>query len=354
MTAPLPATSPLFVRQPSTVDLVADTSPTTWASWRDNATHCDRSLRRRLLFSGAKAAEVLGGLVTNDVTKLEVGSGQYAAALSPKGKVIADLRIMRVASELLLVDADMLCGTGLVAMIRKYVNPRLATYRDITESTCCVGVYGPHASAAMEQLLAGVTLDHRVLSAEWTPFRVETVTVDGESWWIVASPDFGVTGYDLFLPTSHKDRVASALSTLPHTSDAECEAARIVAGRPRWGVDLDDGTIPQEARLDALGAISFDKGCYTGQEVVARLHFRGHVNRRLVMLSAPAAAPLPFGAEVKSAEGNVVGDVRSSTRVPPDRCVAIAMVRREVPDGARVLVNDVEVAVEAIPRPSSS
>jgi folate-binding protein YgfZ len=119
--------------------------------------------------------------------------------------------------------------------------------------------------------------------------------------------------------------------------------ARVEAGYPEWGLDVDDSTIPQEANLDALGAISYTKGCYTGQEVVARIHFRGHVNRHLRGLAfalddgaeaAERAAPIPAGAALVDEHDKPVGDVRTSARSPRLGGVALGMVRREVPVGA--------------------
>jgi folate-binding protein YgfZ len=109
----------------------------------------------------------------------------------------------------------------------------------------------------------------------------------------------------------------------------------VEAGYPEWGLDVDDGTLPQEANLDELRAISYTKGCYTGQEVVARIHFRGHVNRHLRGLAYPAdAGVVPRGAQLTDEEGKVVGDVRTSVLSPRLGGVALGMVRREVAPGA--------------------
>jgi folate-binding protein YgfZ len=97
---------------------------------------------------------------------------------------------------------------------------------------------------------------------------------------------------------------------------------------------MNDSTIPQEANFDALGAISYTKGCYTGQETVARVHFRGHVNRFLRRLHFVSASVPPTSAELVNDAGEVVGDVRSVALSPRHGGVAIAMVRREVAPGA--------------------
>jgi len=133
------------------------------------------------------------------------------------------------------------------------------------------------------------------------------------------------------------------------------EIARIETGRPEWGVDMDDTTIPQEANFDALRAISYTKGCYVGQEVVARVHFRGHVNKHLRGLMAGKSEPAPEGAAVLSATGEQVGEVRSSALSPRLGAVAMGMIRREIETGTDVTLQwdggKVSAKVSALPLP---
>jgi tRNA-modifying protein YgfZ len=353
MTLPAAATgAPIPSRTTLTIDPLDDADRHALAALQTGVIWCDRSDRRRFILSGPKAAEVLGGLVTNDVVRLAVGAGQLAAALTPKGKVIAVLRVVRVSDDELLVDADARSGPGFFAMIRKYINPKLAAYRDVTDSTACIGLYGAAAAQVVRTLCARCGVQAPDGLDTFAPYQVACVDAAEGRWTVMRSPDLGVTGYDLIVPIAALPPLRAALVDLPMATGAVCELARIEAGRPAWGVDLDDTTIPQEAALERLQAISFDKGCYTGQEVVARLHFRGHVNKRLVWLKGAGAHPLPSGAEVATLEGSVVGDVRSSAVRPDDQCIALAMVRREVVDGAIVRVGDVEVRVHELP-PSS-
>jgi folate-binding protein YgfZ len=345
----VPATAIAAVRTPLTLAPLDDAQRGAWTALHDTVTWVDRSTRRRFMFTGAKAADVLGGLVTNDVVALPVGAGQYAAALTPKGKVIADLRIVRLADDRVLVDTGALAGDGFLAMVKKYVNPRLAAHRDISAVTQCIGIYGPHAAAALQRLLETHQLTIASALEAMPPFHAQAWPV-GDDWWIaLASPDLGVTGFDLIVPTTHRERLSDALSGMPELSHDAAELARVAAGRPAWGIDMDDSTIPQEACLEQLHAISFEKGCYTGQEVVARLHFRGHVNKRLVRLLASGTEPLPSGAEVKNGD-SIVGDVRSSGVLPTGAPVAIAMVRREVTDGATVSVGERDAVVHSLVR----
>jgi folate-binding protein YgfZ len=306
---------------------------TAYRALHDAAALVDRSARVRMTFSGAQAKAALGGLLTNDVAALVPGSGLRAAALTPKGRVIALVRVADRGEDL-LVDADAAAGAGFGAMIRKFVNPRLATYADVTAGTRCLGVYGPRAADYLTATL-GVTAaqlaamdDHAVLLLGEGAERIT----------VLRSADLSLPGFDCIAGTDRIDAMERALTLVGVTtaSAAVTAVARVEAGVPQWGIEMDEETIPQEANLDALGAISFSKGCYTGQEVVARIHFRGHVNRHLRWLSA--SEPIPVGATVVDASGKELGTVRSSVISPRRGPLAIAMVRREILPGSEVLV----------------
>jgi folate-binding protein YgfZ len=115
------------------------------------------------------------------------------------------------------------------------------------------------------------------------------------------------------------------------------ELLRVAAGVPALGRDMDEGTLVQEANLDGLGAVSFTKGCYTGQETVARVHFRGHVNRHLRRLRpVDGRSPVPAGAWLVDTEGKRVGAVTSAAWHPQRGPMALGMVRRELSPGATV------------------
>ena len=170
------------------------------------------------------------------------------------------------------------------------------------------------------------------------PYSHLSVQVDGTTLLVVKVPDLDVEGFELIVPADAFERLwsrAVAAGATPAGLEA-WDIARVEAGRPEWGIDIDDTTIPQEANFDALHAISYTKGCYVRQETVARVHFRGHVNKHLRGLTA--MTPLPSGAEVTDAEGKPVGDVRSSVQSPLYGCIALAMIRREVAVGSQVTV----------------
>ncbi len=129
---------------------------------------------------------------------------------------------------------------------------------------------------------------------------MSAATIDGTAVMVARVPDAGVEGYELFVPFEIFDRVwESAVSRGATPAGLGAwEIARVEAGRPEWGIDIDDSTIPQEANFDELDAISYTKGCYIGQEVVARVHFRGHVNRHLRGLRAAGSEAPPTGAQL--------------------------------------------------------
>ncbi len=298
---------------------------------RADAGLADRSDRLRMTFVGPKAAETLTGLVTNDVLALQPGHGAYAAALTPKGKIIADLRIFCRAEGDFLVDVPMAAATGFVAMIGKYVNPRLARYADVSGTLACLGVVGPHARQVVAHALETLPSEFDLLP----PFAHVSVPFGGGVVMVARSVDFGVDSFDCFVPAADAGLLRRSLlaSGAPQADPAALEALRIEAGRPAWGVDITGDTLAQEGNLDELQAISYTKGCYTGQETVARVHFRGHVNRSLRGLQAAA---IPAGTVLVFAGEKAVGDVRSRADAPRGGAVALAMLRREVETGTEV------------------
>ena len=302
-----------------------------YAAFRTGAALVDRSHRARMVFEGDKRAETLTGLVTNDIGGLTPGTGLYAAALTPRGKIIADVRVFARDADL-LVDVPVRAAAGWVAMIRKFVNPRTTRYADRTDGLADVGVFGPQ-SRRIAAALTGIGAE--TLGA-LAPYGHVPTLVDDRAIMVARVPDIGIEGYELIVPAESRALVwqrAIDLGAVPSGLDA-WEIARIEAGRPEWGIDIDESTIPQEANLDGLHAISYTKGCYTGQETVARVHFRGHVNRHLRGLLLSADLPVPRGAQLVDASDKSVGDVRSTTVSPRLGGVGLAMVRREVPLGS--------------------
>ncbi|HEY4216397.1 MAG TPA: glycine cleavage T C-terminal barrel domain-containing protein [Gemmatimonadaceae bacterium] len=297
---------------------------------RHRAIVVDRSHRGRMRFFGEKSGEALTGLVTNDVVALQPGHGQYGAALSAKGRIVSDLRIFASPGSY-LVDGPPRAWAAWMGMVKKYVNPRLSGYRDDSHAVRDIGVFGPDSRDIVSRI-TGLTADSLVALL---PNAHLGATVDGVQLTVVRSADIEVEGYELFVPFENFEPLwtrAVSLGATP-TGLGAWEIARVEAGRPEWGIDIDDSTIPQEANFDELDAISYTKGCYIGQEVVARVHFRGHVNRHLRGLRAASLDAPPTGSQLIDDSGNHVGDVRSAVASPRLGGIALGMIRREVAPG---------------------
>jgi folate-binding protein YgfZ len=270
--------------------------------------------------------------------------------LTPKGKIIADVRILRL-SDAIIVDVPVLAAPGFADVIRKYVNPRVTPYVDETASTCAIGVYGATAGLAVS-MIAGLA--------------VEALTALDEYSHVVADIGIivrvgGVSGFEIIAPADTRDQLTRRLVAAGATvcSATTWDIVRVEAGIPEWGIDIDDTTIPQEANLDELGAISYTKGCYTGQETVARIHFRGHVNRHLrgLRFASTREELPPERAELHDAAGKPVGDVRSVVCSPRLGTIALGLVRREVTLGATVTVRterEISATVTTLPFPESA
>jgi folate-binding protein YgfZ len=181
------------------------------------------------------------------------------------------------------------------------------------------------------------------------PYAHVTMELDGARVLIASVPDLGIEGFELLVPVEGYEtlwRRAVEAGAMPAGLEA-WEIARVEAGRPEWGLDLDDSTIPQEANFDELHAISYTKGCYVGQETVARVHFRGHVNKHLRGVRAAGVEPPPRGATLHDASGAQVGEIRSAVRSPMLGGIALAMIRREVAPGAALAARWREDPVDA-------
>lgn len=318
---------------------------------RTRAVIVDQSHRGRMRITGERAADMVNGLVTNDVAATEPGHGCYAAALTPKGKIVADLRVYREADGV-MVDCPARAMAGWTDVVKKYINPRMAPYRDESLTLRAFGVFGPLAHHVVAAVTGGTPTALGVLPQ----YAHVSIAMGGGVAIVARVPDAGVDGFAVYLPAEAFD-AAWARAIEAHGTPAGVAAwdvARIEAGYPEWGIDIDEATIPQEANFDELGAISYTKGCYTGQEVVARVHFRGHVNKLLRGVRVEGE-PAPTGAQLVDGAGKLVGDVRSSVESPRLGPIGLAMVRREVaPDTvltARWEGGERPATVQALPFP---
>jgi folate-binding protein YgfZ len=295
----------------------------------------DRSGRGRLALTGSEAKTFLHGQVTNDVEGLEPGHGHYAAFLTHKGKMQGDLRILDLGDELLL-STERAALQGLFNMIRRYKLGMDVELHKRTLETAELSLIGPAARAVAGADAAGLGAEEHASAR---------ATLAGRDVVLVATD----AGVDVLCAAEDAAAVGAALEAAgaARVSEAAAEVVRVERGRPRWGLELDEGVIPQEAGLNER-AVSFTKGCYVGQETVARLHYRGKPNRHLRGLRL--AEPLPTGTPLRLGEREV-GRIGSSVASPALGAIALAIVRREAQPGAVLAAGEPAVAAEVVALP---
>ncbi len=282
----------------------------------------DRSERGKLALTGGQAKEFLAGQVTNDVVGLEPGTGCYAAFLTHKGKMQGDVRILDLGDELWL-DTERPALQGLFDVIRRFKIGYDVELHKRTLERALLSLVGPRArEVAGAAALPGQ--EHASMRARRGGAEVV----------LVATAD----GVDVICAAEDADAVRAALveAGAVEVSEAAGELVRVERGRPRFGIDMDETTIPQEAGLNDR-AVSFTKGCYVGQETVARLFYKGKPNRHLrgLRLDGPAhpGEPLRLGEREVGRVGTVVDSPRHGA-------IALAIVRREAEPGSELAVGE--------------
>ena len=309
---------------------VTDTLAGEYGALTERCGLVDRSERGKLALTGTEAREFLHGQVSNDIEALEPGHGCYAAFLTPKGKMLGDLRVLHFGDELFL-DTERSSLQALFNMIRNYKLGRDVELHKRTVQRGLLSLVGPGAREAAGADDLGPA-EHDNVAAE----------IGGVPVRLVAT----AAGVDVICDAERTDDVKAALD-VPEVSEAAAEVVRVESGRPRYGLDLDESVIPQEAALNER-AVSFTKGCYVGQETVARLFYRGKPNRHLrgLRLSEPAAT----GDELRLGE-RVVGRLGSSVVSPALGPIGLAIVRREAAPGDTVTVGDSGVTATLVELP---
>ncbi len=292
----------------------------------------DRSSRGKLLVTGSEAAEYLQGQLTNDVEALESGEGCYAALLDRKGHMQADMRVLVVDGEKIWIDTEPEAIAAARRHLEMYKIGRDADVVDAGAERAIISLIGPRSAE-----LAG--------SAPLPEYCHEEIAIDG-----IRCPAVGTAlGIDLIPHTEDRERLIAALATAgaPAVDPAAAEIVRIESGAPRFGSEMDTATMPAEAGIVAA-AVNFEKGCYIGQETVARLHYKGKPNRHLrgLRLSAPASP----GATLSLGEKEV-GKLGGSCVSPAHGPIGLAIVRREAEPDAELLVGEDGVTARVVDLP---
>ena len=294
----------------------------------------DRSARGKLLVGGPEAAEFLQGQLTNDVEALAPGDGCYAALLDRKGHIQADMRVLRLPGEGkgLWIDTEAEAAAIVERHLQTSKIGRDVTVEDVGEQRAIVSLIGPATGS-----VAGTPPLAPHACEETAVLGIECLTVGGED------------GVDLICAATEAERLRSGLleAGAAPVDPAAAEILRVEAGRPRFGAEMSAAVMPAEAGI-VEAAVSFTKGCYIGQEPVARLHHRGRPNRLLrgLRLNAPLAA----GAGL-SLDGKNVGRVGTACVSPVHGPIALAIVRREAEPGAELRAGEDGVTARVVDLP---
>jgi len=302
----------------------------------------DFCFRSKFTLTGEHRARFLHRIISNDVKSLAPGEGVYATLLSAQGRILADLYVYADEGRL-WVDTDADLASKAMAILQRYV---IGDRVEIQPSgLAAVALQGPQSRRALDLLLGGTAplsgeMQHAPSEFEGQPARVVRRSSTGEE------------GYEVWLePAGLEGFWTRALRAGLSPCGVEAlESLRIEAGIPRYGPDFGEDTLPLEAGL--LNALSFNKGCYIGQEIVERARSRGHVNWKLVGLRFPPDAAVPAtGEKLRGAEAAEIGEITSACLSPSlGRPIALGYVRREVAEpGTRLTSSGAMMEVTPLP-----
>ena len=301
---------------------------------RTAAARLDLSARGRIYATGDDRTRLLHAMTTNHVQQLTPGTGCYAFFLNAQGHIQADVNLLCLEDRFLL-DTEPETRERVFRHLDKYIIADDVTLEDVTELLACVAVEGPHAAAVLAAI--GAPAPHaehaEYVHASWNGATIERASETGEP------------GFRIFMPAETKaDWIARLESAgAVYATPDEARTVRLEHGKPRYGEDIFDTTLPQETRQ--MHAVHFAKGCYIGQEIVERIRSRGHVNRLLVKLEVEGGAPLAGGTKVTAGAAEA-GEITSSAFSPAlGKVVALAYARAQYAANGTVLQTGGRAAV---------
>jgi folate-binding protein YgfZ len=281
----------------------------------------DFSSRGRIEVSGSEAVQFLNGLITNDVKALAADAWMLAAFPNVQGRLIAEVRVLRLEVDRFLFDTEAASHAAVLKTLERFTLAGDFRVSDLTETVALLSVQGAQAASVIKATLgdkaASVERGH-ISHAEW----------NGEMLHIIRSTTTAEDGFDLFIKASVAASLWDALTgagARPVGYDA-LEVLRIEAGVARYGVDVDETNVVLEAVADE--AVSFTKGCYIGQEIIARIHWRGHVAKKLTGLVFDGETDAKREDKIRAADGREIGRLTSVTFSPKlNRTVALGYVK---------------------------
>jgi folate-binding protein YgfZ len=292
-----------------------------------------RRERAMLIVRGQDALEYLQGQLTNDIEALAPERGCYAALLDRKGHLQSDMRVLRLESGELWLDLEPAPAPAVLKHLRMYSIGRDVEVEEVGGSWAITSLLGPNAPAIAG--VEGLAPEHAQRFRDWDGIEVLAVATD--------------LGLDLITRDEQTDALHERLAAAgaAEVSEPAAEILRVESGRPRFGLDMGTESMPAEAGITER-AVNFEKGCYIGQEPVARLHYRGKPNRSLrgLRLSAPADR----GAALRLGEREV-GTVGTACLSPALGPIALAVIRREAEAGDELTVGDAGATAEVVGLP---
>jgi len=304
---------------------------------RQSAGVLDLSSRGRLCVTGTDRKRFLHGQVTNEVNNLKPGEGCYAALLTAKGKMETDLNIYCLPDELLL-DFEPGLSAAIAQRLEKYIIADDVQVTDVAADYGLLSVQGPKAGNVVAAAVAGSELP----TQRWR-FTTVTDPALGEIY-CANRPRGAQNGFDLFVPASKiRDAFATLIAAANTMNGRACgwqalEMVRIEAGLPRFGIDMDETNLPPETGIED-SAISYAKGCYIGQEVIARIRTYGQVAKTLKRLRlADDLKELPEKGDKLFHGDKEAGYITSALASPAAKGnIALGYVRREFNQPGAVL-----------------
>ena len=281
----------------------------------------DLSSRGRIEVSGSEAVQFLNGLITNDVKALEENSWMRAAFPNVQGRLIAEARVLRLGGDRFLFDTEAITHERVLKTLERFTLAGDFRVTDLRDEMALVSVQGARAAEILRAALgeeAALVERGRVRAAEW----------NNQSLQVIRATHTAEDGFDLFIAAPAAASLWDALTASGARAvgfDA-LEVLRIEAGIARYGVDADETNVVLEAVADE--AVSFTKGCYIGQEIIARIHWRGHVAKQLTGLSFDEQGEAKRDDKIRAMDGREIGRLTSVTFSPrQNRTVALGLVK---------------------------
>ena len=293
----------------------------------------DFSSRGRVRVSGAEAVQFLNGLITNDVKTLLVGTWMTAAFPNVQGRLLAFARVLH-RGDGFLFDTEPATRERIFKTLERFTLAGDFRVADMTEELASLSLQGARAAE-----IIAATLGSEAASIERG--RIGTLLWREHSVSVIRATHTGEDGFDLFVKAEHAASLFEALMAAGARAIGfkALETLRVEAGLPRHGVDMDETNVVLETGLDE--AVSYTKGCYVGQEIIARIHWRGHVAKRLAGLVFEDEGEAARESKVRSTDGKEIGRLTSIAVSPRlNKAIALAYIKYDyLAPGTRVIVS---------------